>query len=237
MKLAQVKGGIPLWSQVFDILKGRIDSGEYPAGTRMPAELDLADEFGVSRITVRQAMNKLMAEGRIERRRGFGTIVNETHEKVTTRFTSSFYGEEHHNRDDRRVIEQKYVKPPIDAAYFFGIPVNQPVLLLERRSYIEGKPVTNHKTYLSPKAMMDDTTDLSGSLYDILTEKGAEIDFVKEKISAHISTRQEKDIFRLTRSTAVIHRIRMGYSRGRPIEYTDSQYVAEGYELTIEQGK
>ena len=236
MKLVQENGKQPLWSQLFEILKDRIEKGSYAAGAMLPGEMEIAEEFGVSRITVRQAMEKLRAEDLIERRRGIGTIVKETHNKVKTRFSSSFHGEEQHNRDDRRVIEQKYVRAPVDAAYFFGIPVNQPLLLLVRRSYIDGKPVTNYETYLSLNAMVDDQMDFSGSLYEILREKGFEINRVKEKISAHISTEQEKEIFQLTRNTAIISRIRMGYSDGRPVEYTNSQYVSDGYELTVEQG-
>lgn len=235
-KLIHENGGQPLWSQLFDILEERIESGYYPPNSLMPGEMELAEEFGVSRITVRQAMDKLRNESYIERKRGIGTIVRPKVAKVSTSFVSSFNGTESHHRDDRRVISQEYVRAPLDVAYFFGIPVNQPVLLLVRMSYMEDKPITYYETYLALSSGLDDTMDFSGSLYDLLDENGYEINHIVEKISAHVSTKKERELFELNKNTAIINRIRMGSSNGTPIEYTFSQYVSDGYELTVERG-
>ncbi|MDO5110061.1 MAG: GntR family transcriptional regulator [Erysipelotrichaceae bacterium] len=236
MKLDHEIGGRPLWSQIFEILKNRIDEGEYPAGSLMPSEKEISDEFEVSRITVRQAMEKLAREELIERRRGKGTTVRRKPEKMGTSFVSSFHGEEKNNRKDRRVLECGYAGAPVEAAYFFGIPVGQPVLKLVRMSYLDSRPVTYYETYISLDAKVTDQDDYSGSLYQLLKTRNNEIDHIKEQISAHISTKQEKQLFELQKNTAVISRIRMGTHGGIPVEYTESKYVADGYELTIEQG-
>ena len=65
----------PLWSQLYDILEMRILSGEYKEGDTLPSEVAIMQEFDVSRITVRQAMDKLIQAQLISRQRGKGTVV------------------------------------------------------------------------------------------------------------------------------------------------------------------
>ena len=60
----------PLYHQMFTLLRDRILSGEIPRGSRIPTEFDLAESFGVSRITAKRALDELAAEGLVERRRG-----------------------------------------------------------------------------------------------------------------------------------------------------------------------
>jgi GntR family transcriptional regulator len=73
---------IPLYHQLADILLARIRSGEYPAGDRIPAELRLAERYGIGRPTVRQAIEMLVSKGILERRRGSGTFVRERKAEV-----------------------------------------------------------------------------------------------------------------------------------------------------------
>ncbi|MFT4256934.1 MAG: GntR family transcriptional regulator [Pseudoxanthomonas sp.] len=65
----------PLYHQMFNLLRDRILSGEIPRGARIPTEFDLAEGFGVSRITAKRALDELAGEGLVERRRGKGTHV------------------------------------------------------------------------------------------------------------------------------------------------------------------
>jgi len=63
--------------QIYDLLKGRIESGFYPPGTQLPKEVDLAVELGVSRVTLRPALELLELERLVRREKGFGTFVRE----------------------------------------------------------------------------------------------------------------------------------------------------------------
>lgn len=65
----------PLYWQLASTLRGRIAEGEYPAGAQLPTEGALCQEFGVSRITVRDALDRLTVEGLLRRERGRGTFV------------------------------------------------------------------------------------------------------------------------------------------------------------------
>ena len=66
---------VPLYQQVMDDLKGEIARGVYPAGSRIPAEMELAKSYGVGRITVRRAIEELSRAGYLNRQQGRGTFV------------------------------------------------------------------------------------------------------------------------------------------------------------------
>lgn len=67
-----------LYRQIADQLRALIDAGEFPAGTRLPPERDLAVQLGVSRPSVREALIALEVEGRVEVRMGSGIYVRES---------------------------------------------------------------------------------------------------------------------------------------------------------------
>ncbi|MFN4024882.1 MAG: GntR family transcriptional regulator [Hyphomonas sp.] len=67
--------GIPLYQQIYDLLRSRIVSGELGLNTRLPAEQELTEMLGVSRITVKRALNELAVAGFVRRQRGIGTLI------------------------------------------------------------------------------------------------------------------------------------------------------------------
>ncbi|MFD4226467.1 GntR family transcriptional regulator [Streptomyces sp. NPDC058545] len=73
--MLQRHGGVPLYLQLARNLQQRIDRGELSAGARLPAEAELAAQYAVNRLTVRQAVGELERAGSIEIRRGVGTFV------------------------------------------------------------------------------------------------------------------------------------------------------------------
>ncbi|MEL6744693.1 MAG: GntR family transcriptional regulator, partial [Pseudomonadota bacterium] len=68
-------GGLALWRQIADRLRERIVDGSYAVGSKIPNEIDLADQMAVHRHTVRKAISELREDGLLEARRGEGTFV------------------------------------------------------------------------------------------------------------------------------------------------------------------
>lgn len=66
---------LPLYQQIYDLLRARIMDGTMALNDRLPAEQDLTQALGVSRITVKRAMNELAVAGLVRRQRGIGTVV------------------------------------------------------------------------------------------------------------------------------------------------------------------
>lgn len=79
---------LPLYQQLVNVLEARIDAGEWATGERIQSEAELAAEFGVSVVTVRQALQALKQAGRVHRRQGVGTFVSEPATRVRTVSTS-----------------------------------------------------------------------------------------------------------------------------------------------------
>lgn len=71
----------PLYQQVLGDLKAQIMAGSYHAGDKLPSEADLSERYGVSRVTIRRALDELAGEGYLTSRQGKGTFVN--HRKLT----------------------------------------------------------------------------------------------------------------------------------------------------------
>ncbi|MFI6497738.1 GntR family transcriptional regulator [Nonomuraea typhae] len=74
-KLVNMRSSIPVYLRLARTLQERIDSGALPAGSRLPSEPELSAEFGVNRLTIRQAVAELDRAGSVEIRRGIGTFV------------------------------------------------------------------------------------------------------------------------------------------------------------------
>ena len=72
----------PLYRQVYDEIRARIVSGQYPRGAALPSEVKLSQQFGVSQITVRRALHELALDGLIVRRQGIGNIVRDSARSV-----------------------------------------------------------------------------------------------------------------------------------------------------------
>jgi len=64
-----------VWAQVADDIRADIDSGQLAVGHRLPSEDELAVQYGVARMTVRRALDKLVSENKVVRLRGRGTYV------------------------------------------------------------------------------------------------------------------------------------------------------------------
>lgn len=235
MKLKLNSGEKPLWSQLYDVLEERILNGYYPTGTNLPSEMAIMEEFEVSRVTVRQAMDKLIVAGLIARKRGKGTIVLERKDKIETSFRSSFNGiHEKNNNRDRRVMCVEMCIPPVEVAYYFGISKNIKVLKIVRSIFVDNQRVSLHETYLNPSVPLTTENDFSGSLYKLLEQNSCKITGVTEKITSSLMNASEKKLFNRNKVEAVMKRERKGYSDNSPVEFTYSTYMSEGYELVIE---
>ncbi|MDG8323530.1 GntR family transcriptional regulator [Streptococcus pneumoniae] len=81
---------LPAYMKIHDQIKKDIDEHRWAIGERLPSERDLAEQFAVSRMTLRQAVSLLVEEGVLERRVGSGTFVSSTRVQEKMRGTTSF---------------------------------------------------------------------------------------------------------------------------------------------------
>lgn len=139
----------PLWYQTMVSIRSRITANIYQPGQAIPSESQLQDEFNVSRITVRKALEVLERQGLVVRRQGVGTFVRQQLRPRPNAFTGYlddlyllFAGTE------LREVEVREVDPPAIATKKLGIAPGERVTLIERSRYLDGEPFAYTATYL-----------------------------------------------------------------------------------------
>lgn len=134
---------VPYYEQLFIILRDRVRSGGFPADARLPSELELCREFGLSRATVRQTLSKLESEGyarRVARRGMFaatpqqstGWIVQDAHGFLESQIRQGNSG------TTTRVISAEFVEPPQHVAEALRVEPGEQVYALERVRSLDG---------------------------------------------------------------------------------------------------
>src|SRR5580692_9640235 len=123
---------VPLYFQVAQHLEQLIESGELPMGTRLENETDLADQLGLSRPTMRRAIEYLVGRGLLVRKRGIGTQVVDTKVAREVGLTSLYDDLAKTGRDpSTRVVSFRTEEAPDDLAATLGVGVGTPVYVFE----------------------------------------------------------------------------------------------------------
>lgn len=146
-------GPKPLYQQLEEIIKGKIETGNLLPHDMIPSENELKKEFDLSRTTVRNVITQLVGEGLLYRVPGKGTFVAEP--KIPTR-PMTLRGireqlEEMGYETDTEVIEKKIIRPPAQVAAKLKIKTTDDVYFLERVRYANDEPLSLNRSYIPLK--------------------------------------------------------------------------------------
>jgi len=151
----QTKNNQTLFSRLADSLRRDILANRMPPGHKLPSESELQGSFGVSRITVRQALASLHAEGLIEKVNGKGSYVTRPNELPDMGPLIGFY--EHMRKQGRnaigRILSVRTVSAPTAAAHALGVPAGYPLLAMRSLRLVDGKPLAFVLAYGEPALM------------------------------------------------------------------------------------
>ena len=228
---------LPLHYQVEELLRQLIEQPDYQNGKFLPPEVELANQLGVSRNTIRQATNKLEYEGLIVRKKGFGTKV--AGKSVTTQLDSwhSFTQEmtEKGISFKNYLVKAQLVEINEKIATFFNIPPKSKVLLVTRLRGDETAPFVYFESYLHPRIGVSESEDFTQPLYELLeTKYKTPVSNSQEKIKARIASKITADRLRIKQGEPVLIRERFVSDPGdRPVEYNIGFYIAEKFTYSI----
>ena len=174
----------PKYLRIHAELRDRITSGQWPAGTSLPAQRDLAGEFGVSIMTLRQALQLLADDGLIAARHGSGTYVAARYEYDLGHLRSFAADLAAQGAEiSTRLLAAGTVTPPEEVGARLGGPAQ--VLRLRRLRLAAGRPLIVQTSYLPlPLASALDPALLSDrGLYGLLAEHGLAVASATETIT------------------------------------------------------
>ena len=141
---------LPFYQQLYAILRDEIISGRWKPGDMLPSETELIEQFEVSRITVRQALELLVEEGLIYRRRGRGTFVAVPGIEQGLNRIVSFTADMRRRglRPETEVISKSVLPAPEDIAAKLQVPVGEDLARYERLRLADGEPMSVEISHL-----------------------------------------------------------------------------------------
>lgn len=142
-------GATTLFAQVRDTLRARIGAGELAPGAKLPSEGELEAAFGVSRITVRQALAELHAEGLIEKINGRGSFVTRPAPPADLGPLTGFYETMRRRGHEAwgKVSPVKAVRADATVAAALGVPPGTPLASLAITRFVDGEPLAHGVSY------------------------------------------------------------------------------------------
>jgi DNA-binding GntR family transcriptional regulator len=226
---------VPLYFQLAGQLEAAIVSGALAPGSRLENEVQLADRCGLSRPTVRQAIQHLVDRGLLVRKRGVGTQVVQAQVRRPIELTSLYDDLAAARRSPRtRVLELETVPATDEIAKDLGVPPGTGVIRLRRLRLSDNEPLallTNHL----PTDIVGLTRDLleRRGLYEILRSAGVNLRIANQTIGARGATTAEARLLDERRGVPLLTMTRTTFDdKGRAIEYATHVYRASRYSFT-----
>jgi GntR family transcriptional regulator len=223
----------PLYHRVYREIAQEIERGALGAGDRLPSERWFCDELGVSRATVRRAIEELAADGLVEAR-GRGTYVrgDALVEPPNTLMSLSELGRSRGLEATSRVLGSTVRPATIDEAEAFGIAPGAELLELERLRMLDGLPISldNNRVplrFLPPPGEVDFATD---SLYAALERTGHPLVRGDYELEARGADTHEAALLGLAAGTPVLFATTVAIGEdGRVVDLGRTVYRADRY--------
>lgn len=232
------KGATSLYFQIKMRLLQDIEEKWYKNGEIIPSEKELGDIFGVSRTTIRLAINELVQEGYLTRQRGKGTTVKQP--KIVeqlcgiTSFTNEMLSKGLIPSTKKVIVKKEQANEEIANA--LSIEKGSLVYCIYRVRCANDKPLVVFNTYFASRIEMSLIKSLyKGSLYKYLNEqKGIEIVRIDENIEVGYADNNVCSELEIAPGAAVLLRTRISFDQNNEIvEYTKSYYRADKYRYSL----
>lgn len=223
---------IPLYYQLESIIKKRLEDGIYKVDEKIPSERKLSEELNISRMTISKAINNLVEEGILYRKRGQGTFVS----KSKVDFFPGLMGftdiiKNKNMNPSSKVICQKIIQPDHHVCEKLQILESEKVIFTQRLRLADNEIINLEKSYvpysLCPKLL---EVDLSvESIYKLLTEAGYKPSRANQEVQAILSYGELSGLLQIDMDAPILKRKRVTYSKDTPIEYTPIEYTVNYY--------
>lgn len=233
---------LPIYFQLEEAIKIRIENGEWNPGDMIQSEREFAEKHKISRMTVRQAINNLVNDGYLYRKKGKGTFVAmkkfEQKLPVLTSFSEDMKARG--MKPSSRLIQFKVVPASNEIAGELQIPVHGPVYEIQRVRLADGIPMSLETTAIPARLIQGLTEEhAKGSLYEYIEkELSSPIHQAKQVIEASAARQPESDHLGIKKGSPILFIQRTTYlSDGTAIESVRSAYRGDRYKYMIEMNR
>lgn len=233
--LIQAEDTRPLYQKIADALTEAIETGAMGADKKLPSERSLAAHLGVSRVTVRRALDELAASGLLRRRQGARSSLGPRVEKTIS--TLLGFSEELRargsNPGERWLLRQVSLPTPAEAMALGVSPFDNVVRMLRIR-LADGVPIAIERATI-PQAFLPSPDLVQGSLYKALRDLGYSPARGVQRIRAGVMTKAEAEALDsdLGSPLLIVER-RCFLADGRAVEFTETRYHGERYDFVSE---
>jgi GntR family transcriptional regulator len=227
---------VPMYYQVAQQLEHAIEAGELAPGTRLDGELALATRLGVSRPTLRRAIEYLVDRGYLVRRRAVGTQVVHPKVRRPVGLTSLYDDLTASRKDPRTTVLSLETAPASDrVAHALGLEDGQEVVAVERLRYADGQPLAVMRNWLPVGLVELDVGQLERSgLYRLMRAAGIGLHLASQTIGARGAGAAEAKLLQAHKGEPLLTMERTTYNEnGQPVELGDHLYRASLYSFEI----
>lgn len=230
---------VPLYYQFKQNLLGRFENDEFPIGKPIPAEMDLVVEYGISRATVRRAMQELEHDGYIHRLPGKGTFVLRTRIKRGLTRMSSFTEDmqERGQKVTSRLLDFCLKVPPPYIADQFGVGSHEALLYIHRLRLADGSPIVINLSYIklpTRVSLSEIEVRAASSLWALLELKGLRLIESDKVIEAVLACEEHAVLLDVPVGTALLQVEGMAYTVNHiPVEYSRVISSGQRYKYSI----
>lgn len=227
---------VPLYFQISHCLEAAVDDGRLIPGEMLPTEIEFSASLGISRPTMRRALDELVEKGMLVRKRGIGTRVNSAQVRRRVALTSLHDDLRSAGRaPSTRVLRLDCDRTDIHAARALGLPRDAPLVYCERLRLSDGTPIAVLRNWLAPRFADITAVDLETyGLYDLLGQRNGRPKVANQRISATAATSSEAKLLRAKRGDPLITMQRTAFdSSGRVVEYAANLYRADLYAIEV----
>jgi DNA-binding GntR family transcriptional regulator len=227
---------VPLYFQVAQHLEQMIESGELPMGTRLENEIDLADQLGLSRQTMRRAIEYLVGRGLLLRKRGIGTQVVQAKVTREVELTSLYDDLAKTGRDPSTTVVSFSTEPAPDAlAAELGLAAGTPVYVFERLRFAGAEPLALMRNHVPEHLMRLSAADLEAQgLYNLFRTNGISMRIARQSIGARAATAAEARGLGERKGAPLLTMERSAYDeQGRAVEHGRHVYRASRYRFDL----
>lgn len=231
---------IPLYLQIEEEIRGRIESGELKPLSQLSSEAELSDEFGVSRMTARKAVDRLVGDGILFRRPGKGTFVApaKVSHAASTELSFSAAMDALGRAHSTRVLDAGLVAVPAKVAGRLEIDPSSQVVYLRRLRLLEGEAVAIHVAYLPARFAAILEGDLTGSLTALMQAAGARITEAHDTLEAVRATGDDARWLGVDTGTPLVRIEGTAYANGRePLRYSDALYRGDRFRFGVSSAR